>query len=316
MSDAIVKAGVIGVGSLGQWHARVYSELDNAELVGVYDINPDRAQEIAERYHTRAFSDMNELADIAEALSIAVPTHLHYDVACNMLDKGIHLLVEKPITDNLAHAESLVELARARQCVLQVGHVERFNPVMSYLEAQLDKPNFIEAIRLAPFPAPRPGLHPRGTEVSVIFDLMIHDLEIILHLVNDEIERVDAVGVPVLSPSEDIANARILFKNGCVANVTASRVSQESLRKIRVFQSDTYLSLDYQGQTGQLIKKTESGIEKSDVPIEKEEPLKNELLSFITCVQNGHEPKVSGEHASRALELASEICQLTQKSRQ
>ena len=299
--------GVIGVGSLGQWHARIYSELEHAELRGVYDASTDRAGEIAERYDCRPYDSIEALAQECDALSIVVPTDLHHDVALPLITAGKHLLIEKPITDSMEDAESLVNAAREQGTILQVGHVERFNPVLSHLEEQLTDPRFIEAIRLAPFPPPREGQLPRGTEVSVVYDLMIHDLEIILHLVRSPLASIHAVGVAVLSPTEDIANARLTFENGCVANLTASRVSQETVRKIRVFQSDTYLSLDYQGQSGQLIRKTPTGIMPQEVPIEKREPLKLELEDFVNCVINHDTPKVTGEHASRALQLASEI---------
>jgi predicted dehydrogenase len=224
------------------------------------------------------------------------------------MERGVHLLVEKPIASSTAEAEAMVALAVSRGLVLQVGHVERFNPVMKHLERHLSRPRFIEALRIAPYPPARPQAPPRGTEVSVVLDLMIHDLDIILHLVGSPVREIHAVGVPVLSPTEDIANVRLVFENGCVANVTASRVSQESMRKIRVFQEDTYLSLDYLNQSGQLCRKTASGIVAEPVPIEKEEPLRAELGSFVDCVLNRRDPRVSGRHASDALKLAVEVC--------
>jgi predicted dehydrogenase len=203
----------------------------------------------------------------------------------------------------------MVALAAEKGLILQVGHVERFNPVLDALEQVLTEPRFIEAVRLAPYPPPREGLHPRGTEVSVVLDLMIHDLEIILHLVRSPVSHLHAVGVSVLSPSEDIANVRLSFQNGCVANVTASRISSERTRKIRVFQQDTYVSLDYEKQSGHLFRKTGGAIARSDVPVEKGEPLFNELSSFVQCVLTHGQPKVSGQHAAQALKLAVEICQ-------
>lgn len=308
--NKIMKVGVFGVGSLGQWHARIYSELENAELIGVYDINKDRASEIAERYNTRPFSDIDELASLIDAASVAVPTDKHFATFNQLIDHKIHLMMEKPIASTTQEAEAMVHTARDNKLILQVGHVERFNPIMEYLEEQLTQPKFIEAIRLAPYPPPRAGALPRGTEVSVVLDLMIHDLEIILHLVKSPVQTINATGVAVLSPSEDIANVRLLFENSCVANITASRISQEQLRKIRVFQEDTYLSLDYREQVGQLAKKTATGIEISDVPINKDEPLLLELKSFIECVRQQNEPKVTGEHGSQALKLAVEICEI------
>lgn len=308
MSERKIKVGVAGVGSLGQWHARVYSELSGADLVGVYDADRARAEEIAQRYHTRPFDSLEALADAVEAVSIVVPTDHHLDVARLFLERDRHVLVEKPIADTTENAEQMVALARDRKLILQVGHVERFNPVLSHLEAHLNRPRFIEAVRLAPYPPPREGLHPRGTEVSVVLDLMIHDLEIILHLVKAPLKEFHAVGVPVLSPSEDIANVRLVFEGGCVANISASRISMERVRKIRVFQTDAYLSLDYQAQTGIMHRKTESGIKTEEIPIDKGEPLLNELRSFIDCVRTRHEPVVSGVQASQALQLAVAIC--------
>ena len=308
MSVRKVRVGVFGVGSLGQHHARIYSELETAELVGVHDVNPARAQEIAQRCRTRAFADLEALAAAVDAASVAVPTDLHHAVAMQLIRRGVHLLVEKPIAATTAEAEEMVAAAQQRGRVLQVGHVERFNPVMRFLEEHLSAPRFIEVIRLASYPPPREAAAPRGTEVSVVLDLMIHDLDILLHLVRSPIREVHAIGVPVLSSTEDIANARLIFESGCVANVTASRVSQEKMRKIRVFQADTYVSLDYINQTGQLLRKTPTGIGVEPVPIEREEPLVAELKSFVQCVAERDVPVVSGQHASDALRLAVEIC--------
>lgn len=304
-----VKMGVVGVGSLGQWHARVYSELDNVDLVGIYDRDPHRASEIAERYKTRVFDSMESLAEAADAASIVVPTNHHFAVGKIFIERNCHLLVEKPIADTMQDAEAMVALARENNVLLQVGHVERFNPVMKHLETVLDHPRFIEAVRLAPFPPPREGLPPRGTEVSVVLDLMIHDLEIILHLVRSPVRDIHAVGVPVLSQSEDIANVRLGFENGCVANISASRISMERTRKIRVFQTDAYLSLDYQNQTGIMHRKAGGKIESSQIPIDKGDPLFNELSSFANCVLTRNDPVVTGAHASQALQLAVTICQ-------
>lgn len=308
MEQPKIRAGVIGVGSLGQWHARIYSELPGVELVGVYDANSARAEEIASRYHSRAFHDMAELADQIEAASIAVPADRHYAVASEMLAKQVHLLVEKPIATRTADAEAMVQLAHDRNCILQVGHVERFNPVLHYLEEVLTTPRFIEAHRLAPYPPPRPGQPPRGTEISVVLDLMIHDLEIILHLVRSPVAEINAVGVPVLSVSEDIANVRLTFENGCVANITTSRISPELMRKIRIFQEDAYISLDYQKQAGELYRRQDGRIVRSAVPIKKGEPLAIELAAFIDCVRQRKQPLVSGEQGMYALRLAAEIC--------
>ncbi|MFO7534953.1 MAG: Gfo/Idh/MocA family oxidoreductase [Kiritimatiellia bacterium] len=304
-----VKVGVIGVGSLGQWHAKVYATAcPGAVLAGVCDADPDRAREIGARYHAPVFDSPAALADHVQAASIVVPTDQHAETAIPLIERGIHLLVEKPIAATLEESEAMIHAAARHQTILQVGHVERFNPVMSFLEEVLVQPRFVEAARLAPFPPPRPGLTPRGTEVSVVLDLMIHDLEVILHLVRSPLRELHACGVPVLSQSEDIANVRLLFENGCVANITASRVSQDRVRKIRVFQQDTYVSLDYQNQTGRLVRRENGAIIPAEVPIEKSDALERELTSFITCVRERHEPVVGGRHASDALKLAMDIC--------
>ncbi len=302
-----VKVGVVGVGSLGKSHARIYSELPEAELVGVCDVDAARAEAMAREYGTKAFADMDELAEHVEALSVVVPTDRHHEVGLRLLDRGIHLLVEKPIAASAAEAEALVARAQERKAILQVGHVERFNPVLSFLDGLARPPRFIEAHRLAPYPPPRPGLPPRGTEVSVVLDLMIHDIEVILHLVRAPVREIRAVGVPVLSPTEDIANVRLEFENGCVANITASRISPDRMRKIRVFLEDTYISLDYQNQAGELFRKSSGGISREEIPIEKGEPLALELRSFLGCVLRRDRPVVSGEHAAEALKLAVAI---------
>lgn len=308
-----IRVGVVGVGSLGQWHARIYSEMADVELAGVYDADKKRAQEIAERYHTAPFKTMEELAEATEALSIVVPTDKHRAVAGMVIEKGRHVLVEKPIAASTEEAEELVELAQKRGVILQVGHVERFNPVLEVVNRAQQKPLYVEALRIAPYPPPRFGLLPRGTEVSVILDLMIHDLEIILHLVQSKVVDIRAVGVPILSKTEDISNVRLRFENGCIANVTASRISMEKQRKIRMFLPDSYVSLDYQEQTGKILRKKLLGIAKEEIPIHKGEPLALELRAFVDCVRNRSEPVVSGEHAAEALKLAVAICQSIRK---
>ncbi|MBN1556738.1 MAG: Gfo/Idh/MocA family oxidoreductase [Lentisphaerae bacterium] len=303
-----VRVGVVGVGSLGRHHARIYAELEGAALTGVYDTDADRAAAVAAQHGTRAFESLEALAGAVDAASIVVPTDRHAGTAAALMERGVHLLVEKPIAATGAQAEAMVRAAEAKGLILQVGHVERFNPVMRFLEENLVAPRFIEAIRLAPYPPPRPSAAPRGTEVSVVLDLMIHDLDIILHLMRAPLRDLHAVGVPVLSPTEDIANVRLAFENGGVANVTASRISRERMRKIRVFQEDSYVSLDYMNQAGQLARKTGAGIETVPVPIEPGEPLAAELASFVQCVRRRDTPVVGGRHASAALRLAVDIC--------
>jgi predicted dehydrogenase len=291
-----LRVGVVGVGHIGSNHARIYAELPHAEFVAVFDIDPARAA----KYKTKAVESLNEFAEMVDAASVATPTNAHFSVARDLLARGKHLLIEKPITENTADARELAQRAAEKRLVLQVGHVERFNPVLSALEQRLTHPRFIEAHRLSPYPN-------RSTEIGVVLDLMIHDLEIILHLVNSTVEAIDAVGVPVLSRGEDIANARLRFASGCIANITSSRISPERMRKIRVFQEDAYLSLDYQGQSGEIYRRVNGQITRDPVPIEKEEPLRQQLASFVDCALTGGEPKVSGSHAAAALELAVEI---------
>ncbi|MFO1491136.1 MAG: Gfo/Idh/MocA family oxidoreductase [Kiritimatiellia bacterium] len=318
MSDPSIPSllmGVCGVGALGQHHARILASMPGVQLAGVHDADPARAAEIAAKHGVRAFASLEDLAASVDAACVVVPTDLHHAVATQLLQAGLHLLIEKPIAATTAEAEDLVRLAQKRNLILQVGHIERFNPVLSVLEGRPAAPRFIEAHRLAPYPPPREGLHPRGTEVSVVLDLMIHDIEVILHLVRSEVTDVRAVGVPVLSPSEDIANVRLEFANGCVANITASRISPERMRKIRVFYADAYLSLDYQEQSGELHRRTATGIVREDIPIDKGDALTLELSSFTDCVRRRGTPIVSGEHASRALRLAVRITQLVRGGR-
>lgn len=300
------RAGVIGTGGIGRNHARVYAGLQGVVLAAVYDTDSARAAEIAGPLGAPVAASMEEFISMVDVASVAVPTIAHREVAGRLLEAGKHVLVEKPIADNRDDALALVELARERSLVLQVGHIERYNPVLRELEAKLGTPRFIEASRLSPFPG-------RSTDIGVVLDLMIHDLEIILHLVRSPVASVDAVGVPVLTPREDIANARLRFENGCVANITASRISTDRLRKIRVFQEDTYLSLDYMDQSGYLMRKTPTGLVREEVEIEKREPLAVELAEFVSCAREGRRPRVSGQEGAAALDLAIEITRLVEQ---
>jgi predicted dehydrogenase len=295
-----LRVGVVGVGHIGINHARLYSELPHAEFSAILETDAAKAEQLAAQYGVAAASSLEDFAERVDAASIATPTNSHFDIACPLLERGKHLLIEKPITDDPAHATELAQLAAERSLVLQVGHVERFNPVLSALEERLTHPRFIEAHRLSPYPN-------RSTDIGVVLDLMIHDLEIILHLVRSPVDTIDAVGVPVLSRGEDIANARLRFENGCVANITSSRISPERMRKIRVFQEDAYLSLDYQAQTGEIYRRADGAITRHEVEIEREEPLRRQLASFLECAATGRAPKVSGFQATAALELAVEI---------
>ena len=295
-----LRVGIVGVGHIGSNHARIYSEMQSVDFAGIYDIDPARASHVAKKTKAPVATSLDELAEWIDAASIATPTNTHYEIARKLLERGKHLLIEKPITDNTAHAGELAALASQNHLVLQVGHVERFNPILSALERLLTHPRFIEAHRLSPYPD-------RSIDIGVVLDLMIHDLEIILHLVRSPVTSIDAVGVPVLSRGEDIANARIRFENGCVANVTSSRISPERMRKIRVFQEDAYLSLDYQNQSGEIYRRVDGRITRDKVQIEREEPLTRQLISFVECASTGNIPRVSGSEATAALELAVEI---------
>ena len=295
-----MKFGLAGAGAMGQNHARVASKIKGVDLVAVYDADFKRAQEVAEEFGSTPVKTLEELAELAEAVSVAVPTSAHLSVGGELMERGAHILVEKPIAGTLDEARALVELAQKEQRVLAVGHIERFNPVMRALEKPLGFPRFIEAQRLSPFPK-------RSLDIGVVLDLMIHDIEIILHLVKSPVVSVDAVGVPVITKNEDIANARLRFENGAVANITSSRISSDKLRKIRVFQGDAYLSLDYQNQEGHIIKKGILGLDKKKVPVEKGEPLLLEIQSFVDAVREQRAPEVTGQQGVEALSLALQI---------
>ena len=327
-----LKVAVLGVGSLGKEHVRIYAEMAAAgriRLAGLYDISAAQAAKVAAKYGTPVFSSVDGAIAGADALSVVTPTATHFELARRVLEAGKHVLVEKPMTAQAAEAEALVQLARQKKAVLQVGHVERFNPVLAYLEQVATDPRFIETHRLSPYPN-------RSTDIGGGLDLMIHDLGVVLGFVRSPLVSVDAVGIPVLSQSEDIANARLRFANGCVANLTASRISPERMRKIRVFSGGavtSYVSLDYRAQEGFIYRVAREGEEESSllkkllhgkgssivsefagrkivrepVPIEKDEPLKLELRHFIECAESHQTPKVSGAEAQRALDLAFEI---------
>jgi len=294
---------------MGRNHARVFSLLEGAELVAIYDQDKKRAEEVAAEFGAQAVDSLDDFAKVVDAATVAVPTVAHRSVGCLLMESGVHVLMEKPIANSLDDARALIETSKKHDKILQVGHIERFNPVMRELEDRLKEPRFIEAHRLSPFPN-------RSIDIGVVLDLMIHDLEIILHLVRSPIVSVDAVGVAVMTSREDIANARIRFENGCVANVTSSRISPERMRKIRVFQGDCYLSLDYQEQSAGMYRMDGGMIEKVEVNVEKDEPLKLELASFIECATAGAPPEVSGQQGAAALDLALEITNLiTQASK-
>ena len=302
-----VKVGVIGVGYLGRHHARLYAELPGAELIGVADVDAGRAGEVATATGTRPFADYREMLPHVDAVSVVVPTSLHHDVTAACLAAGLDVLLEKPMTVTLDEADRLIALAESQQRIIQIGHLERFNGAVRALVARLVAPRFIESHRLGPFVG-------RGTDVHVILDLMIHDLDIILSLVHSPITEIRAVGVPVLTPNIDIANTRLEFADGCVANITASRVSKEPMRKLRIFQPDAYFSLDYQKQEVVMARRVDAPsapglppIEVQTLEIEKEEPLKTQLAAFLDCVATRRPPLVSGREGREALRVALDV---------
>jgi len=314
-SEPPVRVGVVGVGYVGQHHARIYAELPEVELVGLVDIDEARLEEVGGRYPALLSRDYRDLRGAVDAVSVAVPTRLHYPIARDFLTWGVDVLVEKPIAQSLAQADELVEIARTNDRIFQVGHIERFNGAVKALERIVRAPGFIESHRLGPFPA-------RNTDVDVVLDLMIHDIDILLNLVKSPVTAVSAVGVPVVSDQVDIANARLQFASGCVANLTASRVSVERVRRIRIFQRDTFIFLDYPQQEialyhrvppdGRRSPEIPPRIVKEEIVIDKAEPLRVELESFIECVRNRTRPLVSGEEGRDALRVASQIIEKLQ----
>lgn len=306
-----VRVGVIGVGHLGYHHARIYRALPEAELVGVVDSNDERAGRACEEFGVPRFDSVEKLIEAGiTAASVVVPTVAHHEIAMKLLAAGVDVLVEKPIAPTVAEAAGMVEAAKTNGRILQVGHVERFNGAVIALFSAIRKPRFIECHRLSPFPN-------RGSDVSVVLDLMIHDLDIVLALDGTAVESVDAVGVPVLSAQEDIANVRLRFASGCVANLTSSRVSVERMRKIRIFETDAYVSTDYTEQQVMVYRKKpgtpEAGASMMDLidmealPVHREEPLKMELSSFLECVREHRRPLVAGEDGLRALQVAEDV---------
>jgi predicted dehydrogenase len=310
-----MKAGVLGVGSLGYHHARILREVPGAEMAGVYDDDPARLEKVSAELGVRAFRSRDELLESVDAAVIAVPTTAHAEVALAAIDAGVHLLIEKPIAHTLAEAEAIVDAAAARGLVVATGHVERFNGALRACEPYLDDPRFIESHRLAPF-------NPRGTDVAVVLDLMIHDIDLVLSLAGRGVESVDAVGVPVLTPGADIANARISFDGGAVANITASRVSFERMRKIRFFQHSGYMSLDLAAGTGEFLRlkpgarmpEGEVGVaallglvERIELKGDGTEPLRAELAAWVAAVRGEAPLVVSGEAGRDALAVALRI---------
>ncbi len=295
-----MKTAVIGVGHLGKHHARLYAELPGVELAAVVDIQKSRAEEIAAQYKTTPYTDYREIFGKVDAVSLAVPTINHASIGVDLLEHGIDVLVEKPIAATAEQARTLIDTARKHNRILQVGHVERFNPVVTAATKLATKPQFFEIHRLAAF-------SPRSLDVDVVLDLMIHDIDIVLSLVPAPVREVRAVGIPVLSDKADIANARVEFEDGCVANFTASRVSFEKTRKLRFFQPHDYISVDYAAQAGTMVSLRMGRVMEQKLEPANEEPLKLELTAFTDCVGTRRKPLVSGEDGLRALDLAVRI---------
>lgn len=305
-----VRTAVIGVGYLGKFHAQKYATLPNSRLVAVCDNNIETAKQIANELGTQAVDSFDAMKDQIDAVSIVVPTQLHHSIAKQCLEAGKHVLLEKPMTTTVKQAKELVELAQDNNLKLQIGHLERFNPAILSLEEILKTPLFIESHRVAPF-------NPRGADVNVILDLMIHDIDIILDIVGAPVKRIDAKGVAVLSKDIDIANARLAFENGCVANVTASRAGMKSERKMRLFQHDAYITIDFQNKKVGIHRKGAgelypgvANISSKEQTFEQGDALLAEIESFLDCIQNNKPPKVDGKAGLHALETAIEITRL------
>jgi predicted dehydrogenase len=299
-----IRVAVVGAGEFGRNHARVYREIDGVELAGVFDTDHRRAEDAAREFRTHAFSTLNELHGRADGATVAVPTARHAEVGCELMEMGLDVLVEKPMAKDLGEADALLHAAQKHQRLLQVGHVERFNPAVLAVEPVLNNPLFFEVHRLGVFT-------PRSLDVDVIYDLMIHDLDILLALVQQPVNEVKAVGIPVLTDKVDIAHARLEFAGGAVANITASRVSTERVRKVRFFQQHEYISLDYARRDALRVRVKKPGpqpefaFEKLPAPVA--EPLRAELESFVECVRTRREPRVNGTAGRAALELAARV---------
>lgn len=296
-----LRVGVVGLGNLGSLHAQIYSKLDGVDLVCICDIDEHKARSIAESLKIPWCTDYRGLfgKDI-DAVSVVTPTYLHYKIAKAFLNKGIHVLIEKPVTKTLKEARELINLAKKKHLIIQVGHVERFNSAIQAIEKFSSRPKFIEVHRLGPF-------KPRVKDIGVVLDLMIHDIDIVLGLTKSKIKDIQAVGIKILTPHEDIANARIKFVSGTICDLTASRVTNDSMRKIRIFQKDCYISLDYVTQEAVISRKVKKNIVSEKIDIKKEQPLKNELLSFVDCVIRKKRPLVSGIEGYNALKVAHRI---------
>jgi len=305
-----LRAAVIGVGHLGRHHARILSAMNDVDLVAVVDTNDARAEEQAAAHRTQALTHVRELPEGIEAAVVAVPTETHLVVALSLIERGVHVLIEKPMARDLAEADRLIAAARTHGVLLGVGHTERFNPAVEAARGLVRAPRFIEVHRLGTFPE-------RSLDIDVVFDLMIHDLDVVMDLVGADVESIEAVGVPVLTPRVDIANVRLRFAGGCIANLTASRISRERVRKLRVFQSDAYVSIDYAAQEVEAWRLVRHegrapAIEGGKIDVKNEEPLARELSDFIQAIRDRRAPRVTGEQGRAALALAAQIAEQMQ----
>jgi predicted dehydrogenase len=302
----MIKVGVIGTGSIGRHHARIYSAIEGTDLVAIVDADEARAGDFARQYNCKAYKDHKDMISKVDAVSIAVPTTLHYDVAIDFLKHDKDILVEKPITPTMKEADALISEADKRGLILQVGHLERFNSGVSLISKMVEKPQFIESQRLSPFLG-------RGIDVDVTLDLMIHDIDIILSLVNSEISDIRATGATVLTENIDVAHAWIEFENGCIAEAVTSRLADEKKRQLKVFQHDAFLNLDYQKQEVSCVKKSNDEVSTEILKADEKEPLKEQLISFVDCVKERKQPIVSGHAGKEALKVALKVSELVYK---
>ncbi|MFM8681933.1 MAG: Gfo/Idh/MocA family protein [Alphaproteobacteria bacterium] len=310
-----IRCAVFGAGHFGRYHAQKYAALPGAELVAVVDADEARARALAAEVGTRAATSIDEVAGAIDAASVAVPTHAHHDVATRLLDAGIHVLIEKPIAETIEQADALVALAAARGCILQVGHLQRFLLRRMEVSERVFRPLYIEATRIAPF-------KPRGTDVGVVLDLMIHDIDLILALVQSPVLAVDAVGAPVVTTSEDLVNARLRFANGCVATATASRIGFKTERRLRIFQPESYISIDLAERRMVEIHRGEGpgivpglpGIARHEATWPDGDDLMAEIADFVDCVREGRQPLVTGADGRRALETAMRVTESLSQS--
>ena len=292
-----IRTAVIGCGNLGTKHAEIYSRMDKVDLVGVFDVHPEKTERVASSCNTRAFNSLESLFGKIDAASICTPAHTHYTVARSLLENRTHILIEKPITTKLEEADDLLCLAKDRQLILHTGHIERFNAAIRVMKDIVKNPRFIECDRLGPY-------DPRVQDVGVVLDLMIHDIDIVLHIVGSKVESIETIALNILSETEDFANCRIRFENGTVCSLTASRIARDRLRKIRIFQENAYLSLDYIRQEAVILTRQDGTTAYRTIDIKKSKPLEEELSYFVRCVQTKEEPLVSGEEGRDALAVA------------